>query len=333
MMGGKTDYCPEHTVSLCEGIAARGAAAGVAVTCSPTVGGPADTVDDVVSDGEVESAVKAADVVVIAVGGIFGHEAADRTNISLPADQINLIKTTAATAAAAKVTVVLLVVNGDPIALDGIKDAIGTIVDVFEGGQSAGTAAAQILFGDYSPSGMMPFTTYPDDFVTKVAMSDMSMRPNATTGSPGRTYRFYAEAPLWPFGFGLSYTTWGYTWAAVPGQQQPAATLHGGGGGLQFTVELSNTGGTDSAKTVQLYIRQTNVADAPRRQLAALAKVFVPAGKTVSVPLNTSAYGNICSFCVVAEDGSSSVPVGTAYTVSIGDGNTDYFAGYTITAV
>ena len=60
-------------------------------------------------------------------------------------------------------------------AMDGFKDRVDGILDVFEGGQAAGTGAAQILFGDYSPSGMMPFTTYPADFVTKVKMSDMSM--------------------------------------------------------------------------------------------------------------------------------------------------------------
>lgn len=183
MMGGKSDYCPEHTVSLCEGIAARAAAAGVTVNCVPT-GGPDDIGVGVdggsshggASDEEVAAAVQGADAVVIAVGGIFGHEGSDRKNISLPQDQITFIYTTAAAAAAASKPVVLLLVNGDPIALDGIKDAIPAIVDVFEGGQSGGTAAASILFGDTSPSGMMPFTTYPDAYVTKVTMSDMSMR-------------------------------------------------------------------------------------------------------------------------------------------------------------
>jgi beta-glucosidase len=183
MMGGKSDYCPASTVSLCEGVQARAAAGGVTVTCTDAGGGPDFTDADAVTIAE---AVAAADVVVLTVGGIFGHEQQDRTNISLPAAQILLVRQAVAQAAHGKV--VLMVVNGDPIALDGIKDMVPAVVDVFEGGQAAGTAAAEMLFGDYSPSGMLPFTIYPDDFVTKVKMSDMTMRANVTTGSPGHTY-------------------------------------------------------------------------------------------------------------------------------------------------
>ena len=117
----------------------------------------------------------------------------------------------------------------------------------------------------------------------------------------------------------------------MPATQQKAASLQNDG--LVFNLELTNTGTTDSAKTVQLYIRQTNVPDAPLRQLAALAKVFVAAGKTVSVSLDTAEYGGVCGFCVVAEDGTVSVPAGTEYTVSVGDGANDYFGGADITAV
>ena len=116
----------------------------------------------------------------------------------------------------------------------------------------------------------------------------------------------------------------------MPAPTQPAATLQKDG--LKVSVALTNTGSVDSAKTVQLYVRQTNVADAPLRQLAALAKVFVPKGQTVHVELDTAEYGGVCGLCVIAEDGTSSVPVGTKYSVSVGDGGEDYFAGFTVTA-
>ena len=116
MMGGKTDYCPEHTVSLCEGITARAAAARVRVTCTNTGGGSSpdnDSSGGVSGDDDdaslgaaVAAAVHGMDAVVLAVGGIFGHEAADRTEITLPEDQIRLINATIASAAAASTPLV-----------------------------------------------------------------------------------------------------------------------------------------------------------------------------------------------------------------------------------
>jgi beta-D-xylosidase 4 len=106
---------------------------------------------------------------------------------------------------------------------------VPAVVDLFEGGQAAGTAAGEMLFGDFSPSGMMPFAIYPDDYVTKVKMSDMYMRPNATSGSPGHTYRFYTGEVQYPFGFGLAYTTFSHAWGALPAASQPAATLQSDG--------------------------------------------------------------------------------------------------------
>lgn len=116
MMGGKTDYCPEHTVSLCEGITARAAAARVRVTCTNTGGGSSPDNDssggvsgdddDASLSAAVAAAVHGMDAVVLAVGGIFGHEAADRTEITLPEDQIRLINATIASAAAASTPLV-----------------------------------------------------------------------------------------------------------------------------------------------------------------------------------------------------------------------------------
>lgn len=116
MMGGKTDYCPEHTVSLCEGITARAAAARVRVTCTNTGGGSSPDNDssggvrgdddDASLGAAVAAAVHGMDAVVLAVGGIFGHEAADRTEITLPEDQIRLINATIASAAAASTPLV-----------------------------------------------------------------------------------------------------------------------------------------------------------------------------------------------------------------------------------
>lgn len=175
LRGGVSDYCPANIVSLCEGLTAR-AAKSTSVEllfCNSTT-----TVEN-------PAALAAADVVFVAVGGTLGHEAQDRVNISLPSDQQGLIAEVVQAVGASKV--VLVVVNGNPVALDGYAGVIPTIVEAMEGGQAGGTGLASVLFGDVSPSGILPFTIYPDSFVTKVSMSDMSMRANSTTGNPGRT--------------------------------------------------------------------------------------------------------------------------------------------------
>jgi len=316
-MGGKSDYCPEHTVSVCEGMTNRSALFGVAVTCSS---GP-----DTGAGGMLEAAA-GADVVIGVFGGIFGHEAADRVNISLPAEQEAQLDALLL----ANPNMILVIVNGDPIAIDKYKETVHTIVDAMEGGQAAGAALASVLYGDVSPSGMLPFTIYPADYVTKVPMSDMTFRPNKGTGSPGKTYRFYEDEPLWPFGFSLSYTTFALGWAGTqPAATQSTAALKQG---LSFSVAVKNTGAVASGKTVQMYLSTPSVAGAPTRTLIALAKIHVGAGATTTVTLSTAEFANFCAFCLVDEAGKASIPPGTRYAVSIGDGAADFFAPVNITA-
>ena len=82
-----------------------------------------------------------------------------------------------------------MLVNGGSLSIDWIKSNVPTVVEAFEGGESAGTALAQVLFGQVNPSGILPYTVYPANYINQVSMSDYQMRPNATSGSPGRTYR------------------------------------------------------------------------------------------------------------------------------------------------
>ena len=140
--------------------------------------------------------------------------------------------------------VVVLLLNGGPLSSDWLKANVPTILEVYYPGQAAGTAIAETLLGRNNPGGVLPYTLYPEGYVNQVAlapgwglracyaaklsvphrrtnlsrwpqvkMSDMGMRANATTGNPGRTYRFFTGQPLWPFGFGLSYTTFALEWA------------------------------------------------------------------------------------------------------------------------
>eukprot|EP00041_Stephanoeca_diplocostata_P002713 m.29340 g.29340 ORF g.29340 m.29340 type:complete len:940 (+) comp13702_c0_seq1:79-2898(+) len=313
-MGGKNDYCPQSVVSVCAGLQARAQASSLAiqVKCSST--------DVGVAEG--------ADVVVAAFGGVFGHEASDRKNISLPQAQATMLDTLIAKVTAERLALVLL--NGDPVALDAYKPVVPTIVEALEGGQAGGTALAEMLFGDFSPSGTLPFTIYPDAYVAQVAMSEMRMRADPATNTPGHTYRFY-DQPLWPFGYGLTYTTWAYAWSKTPAATQPAAALRSGA--LAFTVTLHNTGSVASARTVQLYVRAPETLDAPRRWLGAMDKVYVAAGQRVDVQLTVGTRGDgACSFCLVGTDGVARVSPGTVYAVSIGDGQNDYLTPFNLTA-
>ena len=98
---------------------------------------------------------------------------------------------------------IVVLVNGGSLSPDWVKANCPTVVEALEGGQSGGTALAEILAGDISPSGVLPYTMYPTEFLSQAPHQDMSMRSGV-----GRTYRFYTGEPLWPFGHSLSYTTW-----------------------------------------------------------------------------------------------------------------------------
>lgn len=88
----------------------------------------------------------------------------------------------------------------------------------------------------------------------------------------------------------------------------------------------------DGAKVVQLYVSQTNVAGAPKRSLIAMEKVFVAAGASATVELQTAAYKGFCAFCVYGTDGNGAIPAGTSYKLAVGNGGSDAFSGVVVTA-
>jgi len=157
-------------------------------------------------------------------------------------------------------------------------------------GQATGTALAQVLWGDVNPSGVLPFTVYPEDYISKVQMSDMRMRADASSGYPGRTYRFYTGIPLYPFGHGGSYTTWELKWSTVQPPQAIATTadLHPASASapLTYAVVVTNTGKMAGAKVVQLYVAppaQLRVLGTPAKSLFGMQKVTLGPGKSTTV--------------------------------------------------
>jgi hypothetical protein len=153
-----------------------------------------------------------ATIIVAGLDNSQESEGHDRDIISWPGVQEQMILKVAS---CSKKPVILVVFGGGPIDMtqEQMSSSIGAIIWAGYPGQSGGTALAKIIFGDVSPSGRMVHTTYPANYVNLVPETDMGMRPNATSGNPGRTYRFYTGQPVYEFGFGLSYTNFTYTWS------------------------------------------------------------------------------------------------------------------------
>ncbi len=159
----------------------------------------------------------------------------DRESISLPASQANYIKELSIAGA----KIVLVLTGGSPIALGEVEDMVDAILFVWYPGMEGGKAVADVLFGDISPSGKLPLT-FPKSLEQLPAFDDYSM--------VGRTYRYMTQEPLFPFGFGLSYTTFEYSNLKM----DKDAVQKGDSLGFQFTV--TNTGTIAAAEVAQIYL-------------------------------------------------------------------------------
>ncbi|KAL3698742.1 hypothetical protein R1sor_012818 [Riccia sorocarpa] len=152
------------------------------------------------------TAISYADAIVIMVGldQTQEGEALDRASLLLPWNQQILVETVANYA---EVPTVLVIMSGGAVDLTFAKDNpnIHGILWIGYPGQGGGQALADILFGHHNPGGRLPVTWYPES-LTQVPMTEMRMRPNTSSGYPGRTYRFYTGEPVYEFGYGLSYT-------------------------------------------------------------------------------------------------------------------------------
>eukprot|EP01062_Namystynia_karyoxenos_P073291 TRINITY_DN70101_c0_g1_i1.p1 TRINITY_DN70101_c0_g1~~TRINITY_DN70101_c0_g1_i1.p1 ORF type:complete len:908 (+),score=307.11 TRINITY_DN70101_c0_g1_i1:79-2724(+) len=157
-------------------------------------------------------AAAAADATVLIMGLDQGQESEghDRTNVTLPGVQYEFID---AVASKAKGKVVLVIMSGGMVDISVAKadPRISAILWAGYPGQSGGQALAEILFGIVNPSGKLTQTWYPFSYLDKCSMFDMNMRPNTTTGCPGRSHRFYTGPTIFKFGDGMSYTSFEHT--------------------------------------------------------------------------------------------------------------------------
>ena len=208
-----------------------------------------------------------ADAVVACVGlsPAQEDEEGDRTSIELPAVQLELLKAIKATGK----PIVAVLINGGPVSSPWINENCSAVLESWYGGQEAGTAIAQTLFGTNNPAGRLPVTVYH-------STSDL---PNfADYNMSNRTYRFDRRTPLYPFGFGLSYSTFAYSNWTMPKQIKVGQDWVG-------KVQVTNTSGRDGDEVVQLYLSRRGKG-MPVRELRWFKRVTIPAHKSVWVDVN-----------------------------------------------
>jgi beta-glucosidase len=187
----------------------------------------------------------------------------DRNAIELPPWQLKYLQ---AVRNAGK-KIILVLTGGSPIAFP--EDLVDAVIFAWYPGEQGGKAVADIIFGDTVPSGKLPIT-FPASTEQLPPYEDYSMK--------GRTYRYMTEKPLYPFGFGLSYTTFRFNSINLSSSSISA------GGCVKAKVTVTNTGKRDAEEVVQLYIsREKRGADEPFASLKGFKRVFIPAGKAKTV--------------------------------------------------
>jgi beta-glucosidase len=216
---------------------------------------------------------RASDIAVVVVGewqNMIG-EAASRSSLELPGRQLELLRAVVATGT----PVVVLVMNGRPVDLRWAAEHVPAILDIWYPGTRGGTAVANLLFGDVTPGGKLPFT-WPRT-VGQVPM----IYGHTTSHEPERQDRRYwdeASTPLFPFGHGLSYGTFAYGGLALDRDRIAA------GESLTVSVEVTNTGERAGDEVVQLYIHQRHGRAArPVRELKGFQRVTLGAGEARTV--------------------------------------------------
>lgn len=240
-----------------------------------------------VGDAPALQAARDADLIVF-VGGLTskfegeemsvqapGFAGGDRTSLDLPAPQQALLERLHGTGK----PVVLVLINGSAMSVNWADAHLPAIIEAWYPGGDGGQAVAELIAGDFSPSGRLPLTFYrsADDLP---AFTDYGMA--------GRTYRYFAGQPLYPFGYGLNYTQFRY------GEARLAQSRITAGSAAQVEVTVSNAGQRDGEEVVQLYVSRDGEG-AARQSLAGFQRVLLRAGesRTVTFDIAPSALGGV----------------------------------------
>ena len=230
---------------------------------------------------------------------VEGFRGGDRTKISLPKPQQELIK---AIASLNKPTV-LVALNGSALAINWAQEHIPAIIEAWYPGQAAGTAIANVLFGDYNPAGRLPITFYK-------TVDDLPAFENYTMNN--QTYRYFKGEVLYPFGYGLSYSQFKYSDLSIPTTLKPESNI-------ELSLNAENISDLAGEEVVQVYLSRKNKEEHESiRNLAAFTRInlkpHTPQNISLSIPKE--------AFSIINDNGERIYPEGE-FTLSIGGGQPD----------
>ncbi|HOT91154.1 MAG TPA: glycoside hydrolase family 3 C-terminal domain-containing protein [Anaerolineae bacterium] len=225
------------------------------------------------------------------------HSTGDRDDIALPEVQEALLRMVAATGK----PLVLVLLNGSAVAVNWAQEHAAAIVEAWYPGEEGGTAIADVLFGDYNPAGRLPVTFY---------KSVDDLPPFRDYAMQGRTYRYFDGEVLYPFGYGLSYTTFAYSDLTLS-----ADTLRAGES-LTVSVKVTNTGKRAGDEVVQLYVRDVEASvPVPIRQLQGFTRIHLEPGAQQTVTFTLAPQ----QMTLVTDDGQRVIEPGV-FEVAVGGG-------------
>lgn len=285
-LGGYTDPTPARGVSVLEGVTKKvgtNVKVNFAEGCKITKEGgdwwadashPSDPAEDERLIAQAVEVARASDVALLVVGGNedtnkegwADNHLGDRDSLDLVGRQNDLIKAVLATG---KPTIVMLI-NSGPLSVTYVAENVPAILEGFYLGEETGTGVADVLFGDYNPSGKLPVS-----FPRTVGQLPIyyNHKPTARRG-----YLYTSKEPLFPFGHGLSYTTFEYSDLKV------APAQIGPGGRAQVTVTVTNTGRRAGEEVIQLYVRDVvSSVTRPVKELKDFARVSLAPGEGKTV--------------------------------------------------
>jgi len=234
--------------------------------------------NDEIGFSEAVSMAKRSDVVIMCMGlsqVLEGEEGelsfnkeGDRKNLDLPEIQEKLVKTIYAIGK----PIILVLTNGSPLTINWAQDHISAIIEAWYPGEEGGNAIADVIFGNYNPSGRLPVT-----FVKSIDQ----LPPFENYSMQGRTYRYMNEEPLYPFGYGLSYTKFEYKNLKIEPEKLRI------GKNVKISIEIKNIGNQSGDEVVQLYLKDLDASTIiPHYELKGFKRIHINSGQTRRVTFN-----------------------------------------------
>lgn len=249
----------------------------------------------------VKATAAKADVVIFTAGTDLSvmDEGHDRSTIDLPGDQLKVLKAIAEV----NPNIILLLQSASSLNVSWANENVPAILEAWYGGQAQGEAIADIIYGDFNPSGKVTSTWYKSD-------SELPDIKNYDIRAGRRTYMYYNKTPLYPFGHGLSYTTFDY------GNLSLTTKTLGKDENVIISFDVTNSGERDGAEIVQLYTHANSAAERPIKELKGFARVELKAGetKTVTMKLHHSdlRWYNPETHYFEVEDGTVDIMIGSS---------------------